>query len=86
MSLVRSAFSKKPISGSQTLELDRRFPAFKTSDGQRFVRFLPEQYEVVVVPGEFFEMHQHFRIGIGGRTEMVRNGLQRLSQALEDFA
>jgi hypothetical protein len=41
--------------------------------------------ETSVVPGEFFEQPQHFRIGFGGATETVRAGLERLCAALEAF-
>jgi len=36
------------------------------------------------VPGRFFEMPQHFRIGIGGETENLREGLERLGHALDE--
>jgi aspartate/methionine/tyrosine aminotransferase len=39
-----------------------------------------------VVPGSFFDMPQHFRIGIGGETEMTRIGLERLAAALDEYA
>ena len=62
------------------------FPRLPHGDGQTFARFLREKYEVAVVPGHFFEMPQHFRIGIGGDTEIPRAGLDRLSQALDAFS
>ena len=31
---------------------------------------LREKYETTVVPGSFFELPRHFRIGIGGETEL----------------
>ena len=40
------------------------------------------EYDVGVIPGRFFEMPDHFRIGLGGPTEDLRAGLERLSQAL----
>jgi len=43
---------------------------------------LRRDYETTVVPGSFFEMPDRFRLGIGGRTEIVDAGLQRLSDAL----
>ncbi len=30
-----------------------------------------EKYETAVVPGSYFDMPQHFRIGIGGDPEMT---------------
>jgi hypothetical protein len=50
-----------------------------------FVRMLREKFETSVVPGEFFEEPQHFRLGFCGATETVRGGLERLSAALETF-
>lgn len=41
-------------------------------------------YETSIVPGRFFGADQHFRIGIGGETSMVREGLARLARALDD--
>jgi aspartate/methionine/tyrosine aminotransferase len=46
---------------------------------------LREQFETSVVPGEFFEQPQHFRIGFCGNTETVRGGLERLGAALDAF-
>jgi hypothetical protein len=34
------------------------------------------------VPGHFFEMPGHFRIGIGGDTAMTATGLEQLAKAL----
>jgi len=55
-------------------------------DPEAFFQLLREKYETTVVPGRFFEMPQHFRIGIGGDTESLRAGLERLSAALDSFA
>jgi hypothetical protein len=38
------------------------------------------------VPGRFFEAPDHIRIGIGGTTENVREGLSRIGAALDEFA
>jgi aspartate/methionine/tyrosine aminotransferase len=48
-------------------------------------RLLREKYETSVVPGRFFEMPEHFRIGIAGDTEVLENGLSRLGDALDDL-
>jgi aspartate/methionine/tyrosine aminotransferase len=61
------------------------FPRLKTGRADDFVVLLREQFETSVVPGEFFEQPQHFRIGFCGATETVRGGLERLSAALEAF-
>lgn len=61
-----------------------RLPAGR--DPTAFLQLLREKYETTVVPGSFFEMPQHFRIGIGGETAALRAGLERLSAALDAFA
>lgn len=62
------------------------FPQLPNGDPDAFFELLREQYETSVVPGKFFEMPQHFRIGIGGETAELRQGLERLSAALDKFA
>jgi aspartate/methionine/tyrosine aminotransferase len=62
------------------------FPRLEHGDPDAFFHFLREKYETSVVPGAFFEMPQHFRIGMGGDTATLRSGLERLSAALDDFA
>ena len=52
------------------------FPRLPSGDTAAFFKLLREKYETTVVPGHFFEMPQHFRIGIGGDPEMVRAGLR----------
>src|SRR5580698_3990423 len=61
------------------------FPRLKTGSADDFVALLREQFETSVVPGDFFERPQHFRIGFCGATETVRVGLERLGAALGAF-
>jgi aspartate/methionine/tyrosine aminotransferase len=60
------------------------FPQLRRGDVAEFCSLLREKYETSVVPGKFFEMPRHFRIGLGGDTEMTAEGLRRLGRALED--
>lgn len=46
---------------------------------------LRDKYETSVVPGRFFEMSEHIRIGIGSETEMLAAGLERLGAALDEL-
>ena len=62
------------------------FPRLTHGDPQTFFKLLCEKYETTVVPGKFFEMPRHFRLGIGGETAVLREGLERLSAALEEFS
>jgi aspartate/methionine/tyrosine aminotransferase len=61
------------------------FPRLAKGNTEKFIQLLREKYETEVVPGRFFEMPDHFRLGIGGETEMLRAGLERLSSALDEF-
>lgn len=62
------------------------FPRFKKGSVEDLVCLLREKYETSVVPGRFFDMPQHFRIGIGGDPEMTRIGLEQLGSALNEYA
>lgn len=62
------------------------FPRLRHGDPEAFFDLLRNKYETSVVPGSFFEMPQHFRIGIGGETASLRAGLERLSAALDEFS
>src|SRR5215467_10146483 len=53
-------------------------------DGDALARHLREKYETSVVPGRFFGMPDHIRIGICNDTAEVEEGLKRLDSALED--
>ncbi|MGW8267813.1 MAG: aminotransferase class I/II-fold pyridoxal phosphate-dependent enzyme [Longimicrobiales bacterium] len=60
------------------------FPRLRgLEDASDFVVSLRERYETGVVPGHFFEAPAHFRIALGGRAEILENGLDRLAEALE---
>ena len=61
------------------------FPRLRIGRTSEFVRTLREQFETSVVPGDFFEQPEHFRLGFCGATETVRGGLERLSTALGVF-
>lgn len=61
------------------------FPRLAGGSVARMCEILREKYETTVVPGEYFEMPDHFRVGIGGETEMLQEGLRRLGLALDDM-
>jgi aspartate/methionine/tyrosine aminotransferase len=47
-----------------------------------FLQKLSAEFDTSAVPGRFFEMPDHFRIGMGVNTEMFAEGLKRISRAL----
>jgi aspartate/methionine/tyrosine aminotransferase len=59
------------------------FPGWN-GDVDHLCKMLIEKYETSVVPGRFFEMEQHFRIGIGCETETLVTGLERLGRAIDE--
>lgn len=48
-----------------------------------FVARLRAEFRTSVVPGRFFEMPNHFRLGMGVNAEMFAEGLRRIGLALE---
>ena len=54
------------------------------SDADIFLGHLRAKFDTSAVPGRFFEMPDHFRIGMGVNTEMFAEGLSRISRALVD--
>ena len=62
------------------------FPRLLRGSVEALCERLRDTYETSVVPGNFFEMPEHFRIGIGGETENVAAGLERLGAALDELA
>ena len=62
------------------------FPQLTSGHADAFCQLLREKYDTSVVPGRFFEEPEHFRIGIGGKTEDVREGLARMGAALDELA
>ena len=61
------------------------FPRLKRGSVDRMCDLLRTKYETTVVPGKFFDMPDHFRIGIGGDLEPLEEGLRRLGQALDEL-
>ena len=60
------------------------FPRVRRGTADELCRLLREKYETSVVPGSFFEMPAHFRVGIAGDTDVLKAGLERLGQALDE--
>jgi aspartate/methionine/tyrosine aminotransferase len=58
------------------------FPRLLSRNTDAFLERLRAEFETSAVPGRFFEMPDHFRIGMGVNTEMFAEGLNRISRAL----
>jgi aspartate/methionine/tyrosine aminotransferase len=60
------------------------FPRVQQGTAERLCNLLQGKYETSVVPGSFFEMPAHFRVGLGGDSETLAEGLDRLGRALDE--
>jgi aspartate/methionine/tyrosine aminotransferase len=61
------------------------FPRLNHGSVDDLFRLLKEKYETSIVPGRFFEMPNHFRLGFGNDPEMLTEGLARLGAALDEL-
>jgi aspartate/methionine/tyrosine aminotransferase len=61
------------------------FPKLVRGNADLFCDLLKEKFETSVVPGRFFEMPEHFRIGIGSDSGTLSEGLNRLGLALDEW-
>lgn len=61
------------------------FPRVRSGNADQLCRLLREKYETSVVPGAFFELPAHFRIGIAVETDVLEAGLDRLASALDEI-
>ena len=60
------------------------FPRVRRESSDELCQLLRGKYETSVVPGRFFEMPPHFRVGIAGDTAVLEEGLERLGRALDE--
>lgn len=61
------------------------FPRVREGTADGLCQLLREKYETSVVPGRFFEMPNHFRVGITSETDVLEEGLERLGKALDEI-
>ena len=62
------------------------FPRLIGGNVDRLHALLVGKYDTSIVPGRWFEMPDHFRIGLGGDSGLVEEGLARLEMALDELA
>jgi len=77
--------ARKNLSGFRSQWGTVTFPRLLRGSVDAFCDLLRERYETSVVPGRFFEMPDHFRIGMGGDVATTAEGLKRLGAALDEF-
>lgn len=62
------------------------FPRLKRGTASDFCSLLLHEFNTTVVPGDFFESSDRFRIGVGMPTQSVRESLEQLGRGLDAFA
>jgi aspartate/methionine/tyrosine aminotransferase len=80
------------LDGRDDLEAQRfkygtiSFPLLRTGSVDDLCRRLREKHDTTVVPGRFFEMPNHLRIGLGCPPEMFAAGIERLGKTLDEVS
>jgi aspartate/methionine/tyrosine aminotransferase len=62
------------------------FPRLRSGDAETLCDLLTNRYETAVVPGRFFGMPDHLRIGLGIDPTTFAEGLERLGRALDELS
>ncbi len=60
------------------------FPRLLSDDADRLCEVLRNKYQTAIVPGRFFDMPQHVRIGVGCNSELLKQGLANIALALDE--
>ena len=81
--LLRGFLKQEPgLSAVETKWGTTSFPRLVNGNADAFLERFRSEFNTSAVPGRFFEMPDHFRIGMGVNTEMFSEGLNRISRAL----
>ena len=81
--LLRGFLKQEPaLSAVETKWGTTLFPRLLNGEADAFLERLRFEFDTSAVPGRFFEMPDHFRIGMGVNTEMFAEGLNRIDRAL----
>ncbi|PWT89395.1 MAG: aminotransferase [Acidobacteria bacterium] len=59
------------------------FPRLRSGKVDQLCNILRDEYQTAIVPGSFFELPNHFRLGMGCETDTLLMGLKNLTQALD---
>jgi aspartate/methionine/tyrosine aminotransferase len=82
--LAKFLDSHSSVSAPRTCFGTTCFLRLLDGDCEEFLARLRAEYETSAVPGRFFGMPDHFRVGMGVNTEMFGEGLRRIGLALGD--
>ena len=77
---------REEIEWSPTAHGITAFPRLVHGDVDALHALLTGKHDTSIVPGRWFEMPDHFRVGLGLPTEILEQGLERLGAALDELA
>src|SRR6266508_5711586 len=81
--LLRDFLKQEPaVSVVETKWGTTSFPRLINGKTDAFLERLRAEFDTSAVPGRFFQMPDHFRIGMGVNTKMFAEGLNRIGHAL----
>jgi hypothetical protein len=81
--LLRDFLAKeRAVSAVETNWGTTSFMRLRSGKADPFLERLRSEFDTSVVPGRFFEMPDHFRVGMGVNTEIFGEGLNRIARAL----
>ena len=85
--LANAFFAARPeIEAAPMVHGITAYPKLLRATPERLDELLRSNFDASIVPGRFFGLHNHFRIGVGGPTEIVAGGLERIGAALDELA
>jgi aspartate/methionine/tyrosine aminotransferase len=84
--LVNSYLESRPeIEGALVRGGITTFPRLVEGEVESLAALLRRRYDSAIVPGRFFGLAEHFRLGFGQPTEILEQGLGRLAAALDEL-
>jgi aspartate/methionine/tyrosine aminotransferase len=76
--------SRKDLETIRTPYGTTSFPKWKSGNTESVCDLLRHKYDTSIVPGRFFGLNDHFRIGLCCESEEFHEGLRRLGTALDE--
>jgi aspartate/methionine/tyrosine aminotransferase len=77
--------SREELNGSVAQFGTTCFPRLEKGNVDELWTRLHEKYDTAFVPGRFFEMPQHVRLGLCAEPELFAEGVRRFGQALDEL-
>lgn len=84
--LANDFFDSRPeIEAAPMVHGITAFPRLLGPTPEALDDLLRSKFDASIVPGRFFGLADHFRMGVGGPTEIIQGGLERIGAALDEL-